>query len=188
MSNTVTKRHTVFINKAFQGRFILYVLLLIVLSSVCSALLIYWITGGDLQAQSQTAHTNILNSLEHLGFSVFIGNLVSLLIAGGLTIFVVLYSSHKIAGPLYRFEKLCEQIGDGQLDTITALREDDQLQELGTAFAEMAAKLRNRKAQRLLEISKLAEHLEQLQQDRAITAQYSGQLEAMQLALKRLEE
>jgi nitrate/nitrite-specific signal transduction histidine kinase len=188
MTNNVYKRRTVFINKSFQGRFILNVFLLILLSGVCSALSIYWITGGDLQAQSQTAHENITNAIDHLGLSIVIGNLVALVIVGSLTIFMVLYASHKIAGPLYRFEKLCTQIGDDQLDTITSLREHDQLQELGTAFGEMVAKLRSRKDQRLTLVAKLTDHLEQLQQDPAITANYSEHLEQMRQALTQLQE
>jgi methyl-accepting chemotaxis protein len=188
MSNNTSKRRTIFIKRAFQGRFILYVLLLILLSGACSALLIYWITGGDLQAQSLTAHTNVMNALEHLGVSIFIGNLCSLLIAGGVAIFVVLYSSHKIAGPLYRFEKWCEQIGDGQLDTITPLREHDQLQELGLAFAAMTTKLRDRKALRLQQVTTLTSHLEQLSKDPALFSQHSEQIDQMQRLLKGLEE
>ncbi|NOU23062.1 MAG: hypothetical protein HOO93_15010 [Methyloglobulus sp.] len=188
MSNNQYQRRTVFIDKAFQGRFILGVLLLIFLSAFCSALLIYWIAGGDLQAQSNTAHMNIINTLEHLGISIFIANLVALLIAGGLAVFVALYSSHKIAGPLYRFEKLCEQVGNDQLDTITSLREGDQLQDMGKAFGGMVAKLRERKEWRLTLATKLADQLEQLQKDPALTANYAGQLGQMIETLNQLRE
>lgn len=188
MSNNLHQRRTIFIDKAFQGRFIAGVLLLILLSAFCSALLIYWLAGGELQAQSQTAHLNIMNALEHLGIAIFLANVVALLIAGCLAVFVMLYSSHKIAGPLYRFEKLCEQVGDGQLDAITALREGDQLQDMGKAFAGMVGKLRERKGQRLALAAKLADQLEQIQKDPAITANYSGQLGQMQEALKQLQE
>jgi nitrate/nitrite-specific signal transduction histidine kinase len=188
MSNNQIKRRTIFIDKAFQGRFILSVLLLILLSAACSALLVYWLAGGELQAQSQTAHINIMNALEHIGISILIGNLAALLIAGGVSVFIVLYSSHKIAGPLYRFEKLCQNVGDGQLDTITSLREDDQLQDMGKAFADMVTKLRSRKDQRVALVTELTSHLEQLRQDQAITDKHSGKLEQMQQALKRLQE
>lgn len=188
MPNNQHQRRTVFIDKAFQARFIAGVLVLILLSAFCSALLIYWLAGGELQAQSQTAHLNIMSALEHLGVSIFIANLVALLVAGCLAVFVMLYSSHKIAGPLYRFEKLCEQVGDGQLDTITSLREGDQLQGMGKAFAGMVSKLRERKGQRTVLAAQLASQLGQLQKDPAIAANYSGQLEQMQEALKQLQE
>jgi methyl-accepting chemotaxis protein len=188
MSNNQSQRRTIFIDKAFQGRFILKMFLLILLSGFCSALLIYWLTGGDLQAQSYTAHTNIMTSLEHLGISILIGNLLAMLIAGSLVVVVALYASHKIAGPLYRFEKLCEQIGDGQLESIPSLREHDQLQELGKAFAEMASKLRYRKSKRILLINELANQLEQLRKEPSVANQYAGQLEKMQQTLEQLQE
>ena len=188
MSNNPNKRRIIFINKAFQGRFILNVLLLILLSGFCSAMLIYWITGGDLQAESQTAHENINNALDHLGISLILGNLTAMLIVGMLTVFMVLYASHKIAGPLYRFEKLCEQIGDGQLDGISRLREGDQLQDMGKAFDDMIGKLRNRQDQRNLLVTKLSGQLEQLQQDQAIVTHHSEHLEQMRQTLAQLQE
>lgn len=188
MQNNQHQRRTIFIDKAFQGQFIGGVLLLILLSAFCSALLIYWLAGGELQAQSQTAHLNVLSALEHLGIAIFLANLVALFIAGGLAVFVMLYSSHKIAGPLYRFEKLCQQVGDGQLDTITSLREGDQLQGMGKAFGEMVAKLRERKGQRLELATKLTDQLEQMQNDPVVIAKYSGQLEQMRETLKQLLE
>lgn len=185
---TKTKRHTIFIDRAFQGRTILSVFLLIALSTICSALLVYWLTGGELKAQSQTAHLSVISTLEHLGISILIANVVAMLIAGCLAVFVALYASHKIAGPLYRFEKLCEHIGDGQLDTITSLREHDQLQALGKSFASMVAKLRSCKDRRVELVGQLLSHLEQLQQDPTITAHHSELLEQMRQSLSELQE
>ena len=54
-------------------------------------------------------------------------------------------ASHIIAGPLYRFEKLCEQVGNDDLDIITAIREKDQLHDLAKAFMVMINKLSARK-------------------------------------------
>ncbi len=159
MNNTLPKRRLVFIKKDFQGRFIVGAFALILLSGLCSAGLVYLITGGDLQAQSQSAHANLINATERLGISLLIGNLVSILIAGGIAITAVLYASHKIAGPLYRFEKLCQAVGEGNLDTITNLREKDQLQDMAQAFSTMVAKLRDRRDQRTQLIHQLNQQI-----------------------------
>lgn len=153
MNDRNSKRRHVFIKKAFQTRFIIGVLGLILLSSLSSALFIYWVTGGDLQAQSQSAHANIVNAWERLGLSIVMGNLVAVAIAGVTGVTSVLYASHKIAGPLYRFEKLCEEVSNGNLNPVTQLREDDQLQELAQSFAKMVDKLSQRRdhRERLLE-------------------------------------
>lgn len=166
MSKSISKRRNVFIKKDFQGRFILGAFTLILLSGLCSALLIYLITGDDLQAQSQSAHANIVNAWERLGISILIGNVVSIVVAGAVAVISVLYASHKIAGPLYRFESLCEDVGNGNLDTITQLREKDQLQELALSFASMVAKLRERRQLRSRLITEIQQQLEQCTQAR----------------------
>lgn len=164
MSQSVAKtaRRSVFIKKAFQGRFIASVLLMIILFGLCSAGLIYWLISGDLQSQSQSAHINIANAWERLGLSILIGNIVAAVVAGLSAIIVVLYISHKIAGPLYRFETLCRQIGEGNLDGVTHVRENDQLQELAVAFTKMVEQLRQRRDQQQVLLTELHIQLDML--------------------------
>ena len=188
MSTSAPKRRNVFIKKAFQGRFIVGVFLLMLLSGICSALLIYWMTGGDLQAQSESAHINIVNAWQHLGLSLLIGNVVAIFVAGTLAIFVVMYASHRIAGPLYRFEKLCEQVGNGELDVITSIREKDQLQDLAEAFLGMVNKLRARKNAQKECVGKLLNQIEQLKNDNGLAANHRQAVEQLELSIKQLAE
>jgi len=160
--NKQFKRRTVFIKKAFQGRFIVSVLLMIILFGLCSAGMIYWLISSDLQSQSQAAHINIANTWERLGLSILVGNIVAIILAGIPTIFVVLYISHKIAGPLYRFEKICEQVANGNFDTVTPLREHDQLQDLAQSFSMMTKKLREQQQNRQQSFTRMKSQLETL--------------------------
>lgn len=144
MSNN-QQRRIVFIKRDFQLRFIFGAFSLILLAGFCSALLVYSITADDLNAQSLSVHTNLEQASNRLGLSVMMGNIVSILVAGAVAVFSVLYGSHKLAGPLYRFETLCRQVASGNLDGITKLREKDQLQELAESFAEMVDKLREQR-------------------------------------------
>jgi methyl-accepting chemotaxis protein len=187
MNNHQLKRRRIFINKTFQGRFILGAFAVILLSGLCSALLIYAITGGDLQAQSLSAHANIVNAGERLGMSIMIGNLVSILVAGAVAVVSVLYASHKIAGPLYRFETLCKEIGNGNLDGVTRLRDKDQLQELAEAFADMAGKLRSQRQQRSVVVATLARQLGQLQALTGLTAEQQQAISTLENTLKQLD-
>ncbi len=187
MQSISPKRRHIFIKKAFQGRFIAGVFLLMLLSGLGSALLIYWLIGGDLQVQSQTAHVNIINVWGRLGLSLLIGNVVAIMVTGTLTVFFVLYASHKIAGPLYRFEKLCEQVGNGELDVMTSLREKDQLHDLAEAFALMINKLRARQSQQNEVIAKINQHVQQLKDDSQITAHQMQVLEQLELRVKQFK-
>lgn len=187
MNSNLPKRRNVFIKKAFQGRLILGGFAVILLSGLCSALLIYWITGSDLLAQSQSAHLNIMTAWQRLGISILIGNMVSILIAGAVAAISVLYASHKIAGPLYRFESLCEQIGNGQLDGVAHLREKDQLQALAQAFTRMLVKLRHQRKQRAELIDTLNSQLVTLSNSPNLTLPQQETVRAMTETLGRFE-
>jgi len=186
MSTPSIKRQHVFINKAFQGKFILGVFALILLSGLGSALLIYWLTGNDLQAQSQSAHISIMTAFDRLGLSIFIGNVVAILLAGVVSIFSVIYATHKIAGPLYRFEKICEAVGNGQLDTITTLRENDQLKQLASAFSVMVEKLRAQRFEQNTQINLAKEQIAALKQDSELTENQTKLLERLEQTIKKL--
>ena len=189
MSQSVaqTARRSVFIKKAFQGRFIASVLLMIILFGLCSAGLIYWLISGDLQSQSQSAHINIANAWERLGLSILIGNIVAAVVAGLSAIIVVLYISHKIAGPLYRFETLCRQIGEGTLDGVTHVRENDQLQELAVAFTDMVEQLRQRRSQQQALLTELQIQLDQLSNQAETNTLESSTVFNFKETLKKLQ-
>lgn len=158
-NSAASKRRNVFIKKAFQTRFMLGAVALVLLASLCSALLIYWMTGGDLESQSQSAHASIVTAWEHLGISILLGNVVAVAVAGAAGVRSVLYASHKIAGPLYRFESLCNDIAAGKLQTVTQLREGDQLQELSVAFANMVTKLRSQRDLRVKHLANINQQI-----------------------------
>jgi len=189
MSQSVaqTARRSVFIKKAFQGRFIASVLLMIILFGLCSAALIYWLIGSDLQSQAQSAHVNIANAWERLGLSILIGNIVAAVVAGLSAIIVVLYISHKIAGPLYRFETLCRQVGEGNLDGVTHVRENDQLQELAIAFTEMVGQLRQRRDQQQALLTELQIQLDMLSKQDESKFSESSAVSSFRETLKKLE-
>ena len=188
MTNNLFKRQSVFIKKGFQSRFILGVLAIILLSGLCSALLIYWIVGDELQARALSPHINIANAGERLGISILIGNVVSILVAGVVAAVSVLYASHKIAGPLHRFEVLCEQVGNGNLDSISSLRKNDQLQELAQAFVGMVAKLRSRRDRRVGLVADINNHIDDLKNGGNLTTEQHHILFALSEAAAQLNK
>ena len=58
-----------------------------------------------------------------------------------ITIYTVLYLSHRIAGPLYKFEKITNEIGNGNLNISVQLRQKDELLPLKKAFENMVENL-----------------------------------------------
>lgn len=67
-----------------------------------------------------------------------------ILLAGLLIAGVALFASHKIAGPLVRFEHCLRQLSEGNLQQTIFFRRGDQDQPLIAAFQELCQRLRLR--------------------------------------------
>ncbi len=128
----VLKRRTIFIKKKLQLRY----MLLIILSVLC---------GLSIMALELTATLNdlfdtypvlvqpIYDQFLPIVSSFFYKIIIYLL-------FVVLISailSHKMAGPVYRFEQTCKAIAKGDFSQRVHLREGDQFTELQDEFNKM---------------------------------------------------
>ncbi len=163
MSNIQSfKRKKIFIQPAFQGKFIFWVIVVVILASGVSAALLYFLLTSFFESQSKSAHIILTESWQHLGLAIVIGNLVSLVIGSVVAAIIVLYRSHKVAGPLYRFCRIFEQIGEGRLDDMTQLRKHDELTEVAESIQLMIDKLKQQREHRLQMIKTIQNELEQL--------------------------
>ncbi|MBD3243546.1 MAG: hypothetical protein GF331_23350 [Chitinivibrionales bacterium] len=80
--------------------------------------------------------------------------LTSLLWIFGLGVFIVIiqivlltvYFSHKVAGPIYRLEKVCTALADGDYSQRVMLRKGDELQNLAALLGGAIEKTRARMA------------------------------------------
>ena len=61
-----------------------------------------------------------------------------------LIAFGSIFLSHRVAGPVYRFEKCVKAIGEGDLGMSFKLRKGDELKGLATSLDEMTQTLRSR--------------------------------------------
>ena len=105
-------------------------MLLLIVESVLIVGLFMYLSHNTLT----TGYLNSVLSVERTGdFFLVPFILMTLIIVlgvslAGMAVFILL--SHRIAGPLYRFEKVLGQLSDGDLTTRVRLRNTDQLREL----------------------------------------------------------
>jgi nitrate/nitrite-specific signal transduction histidine kinase len=66
-----------------------------------------------------------------------------LLVIGQIGVLTVFFS-HRLAGPIYRLERVCHDLIEGKYDQQIVLRKGDEMQNLATLFNEAMAKTRER--------------------------------------------
>lgn len=104
-----------------------------------------------------------LKTKRELLFSTVILSASLQIIAGTLcTILVLLFVSHKIAGPFFRLEKVFETLGSGDLTVVIRLRTKDQIRALAELLNKMIAGLKDKVKMVKASFSKFDEDSERL--------------------------
>ncbi len=137
-------RRIVLIEKAFQVRFIAKMTALVVLGTALTGGILYVLANQEFGRAFYSAHYQARSSWELLLPAVLAASFVSMaLVAAGAAV-LTLYDSHRIGGPLYRFQANLRAIGQGDLTLVTRLRKGDELQGFTEAMNEMTRSLRDR--------------------------------------------
>ena len=188
MSNKTKKRRTIFIKRSFQMRFIFWVIALLIMCGLCSAAVLYPFLSSEMNNKLISGHLDIGNIKRNLAIAIIIGNVLAVIVAALATTVVILYISHKIAGPLYRFEMVCKEIGRGNLNVYAGLREKDQLEGLSEAFSEMIAQLREWRNEQNKRLEAARESLNILQDTLSDNSASKELIESVDKQLKSLAE
>ena len=138
------RRKNHFIKRDFQTRFILKFCLLVLVSVVISALLLFFFSQGTLTSSFQQSRLIIENTSLAILPAILYTSLITLAWLSVATIFVTLFISHRIAGPLFRLERELREIGQGDLTKSVVLRRKDQTAELARCINDVAASLREK--------------------------------------------
>jgi methyl-accepting chemotaxis protein len=122
-----SRRKNYFIKKKFQINFFYKFILLLILESILIVSLFLYISRNSLT----TGYLNSILRVEPTWDFFFIPFVLIALIVvlgislAGMIVFILL--SHRIAGPLHRFEKVLEELSAGDFTTKVHLRNTDQL-------------------------------------------------------------
>lgn len=149
------KRRHYFIKKDFQFKFILKFCLIILAGVLISTSLLILFSQGTLTSSFQQSRLVVKNTAVAILPAVIYTNLITLGLISLATIVVTLFVSHKIAGPMFRFEKEIKEIGQGDLTKKITLRKKDQITEMAQCLEKMTASLH----EKVLDIQTGVEHL-----------------------------
>ncbi len=168
----MTQRKTYFIQKAFQTKMMAKFVLLLTVMATISSVTLYFLAGSELKSSYYEAHSSIKSMWDILGPTVLITNFISLFIISIATVYVILYISHKIAGPLFKLEKSINEISGGNLHLHLGLREGDQLKTLSDSLKNLVSKFSERiKVMKLVsnDMFSLEEKLKTLEEKESIS-------------------
>ena len=101
----------------------------------------YLLADKEFGRTFYSAHYHARSSWELLLPAVLLSSFASMCFVAGLAVFITLYDSHRIGGPLYRFRANLEAIARGDLTLVTRLRDGDELQSLTEAMNGMTESL-----------------------------------------------
>ena len=104
-----------FIKKDFQTKFILKFCLLLLAGVIVSTGLLFLFSQDSLTSSFQNSRLVIKNTALAILPTVVYTGLITLALLAIATIIVTLFISHRIAGPMFRFEKELKEIGEGNL-------------------------------------------------------------------------
>jgi methyl-accepting chemotaxis protein len=133
MSAQKNRRKNYFIDKEFQSKFIIKFCTVIICASVLSAFLIYFFNLQTTTVAFEDLRLIVKTTSDYI-FPIVLHILAIVTLMSGLTaIFVTLFASHKIAGPLYKLKIELDVIKAGNLSRPIRIRSTDQLQSIATA-------------------------------------------------------
>lgn len=149
------KRRNHFINREFQTKFMLKFCLLILAGGVLSVLLTMWSSQGTLTSSYDGTHLAIEKTSLAILPSVIMTTIVTTCIISIIAVVVMLFVSHRIAGPMYRFESDVEAIAKGDLSKKIRIREGDQFESLVGNLNTMVTNLNSKVTETSGDLDKL---------------------------------
>ena len=137
-------RKIIFIDKKFQGEFILKFVLLLLVGTAVFVLAAYLILNRRLEDTYYSAHFAIKTTGEVLLPTLLALSGVFILVLGAAAVVITLYVSHHIAGPLFAIRRYLENVSRGDLDFKPKLRLKDQTTPLAESLAHALETLNSR--------------------------------------------
>ncbi|MEK7802884.1 MAG: methyl-accepting chemotaxis protein [Deltaproteobacteria bacterium] len=130
------RRRNYFIKKKFQVDFSVKFLIIILIEAFLAAGLFLYLSKGTLTTGYSGSELKIARTYDFFLPMLLLSNLIIVGISAVIGIAVLIFLSHRLAGPLYRFENILDTIKKGDLTQRFKLREKDQFVELANSINE----------------------------------------------------
>jgi methyl-accepting chemotaxis protein len=178
------KRRQVYVKKDFQFRFMLRFCLVILVGAGISTALLLALSQGTLTSSFQDSRLVVRETSMAILPAVLYTNLITLALISLASIAVTLFVSHKIAGPLYRFELELNRIAQGDLTREVHLRQHDQITDIAKCLNTMTGSLNDKVGDIRTTVDELAQAATDQQDANALARQLTGLGQKIDTAFK----
>lgn len=124
------RRRNYFIKKGFQASFIVKFCLLLILACLIMSFVSYLFMGNTTTTSFENLRFTVKSTSDFMLPILISSGITAVVLVSVATIVIVLFISHRIAGPLYRLEKSLEELGGGDLTVDVHLRQADEIKAL----------------------------------------------------------
>ena len=124
------KRRNYFINKEFQGRYIFNYFLLVFIGSLLFAGVFSFFSSNTLSIAYDNYHLQLGVTPDILFKKILSTQWLFVVFGGGLVVIATLLLTHRVAGPLFRFEKAFDEMVGGDISNKIILRQKDEGKDL----------------------------------------------------------
>ena len=156
------KRRNYFIEKKFQSKFILRFCSLVLMAGLLTIGILYLLSMKSTTVAIINSRVAVRTTADFLLPILLQTVLIVTIMASLATIALTLSTSHKIAGPLYRFKKVIQSLETGDFSSDFRIRSQDQLQDLSEAFNSMIKKIREEQGRLKASFISLKEKLDNI--------------------------
>lgn len=177
-SEIQNRRKNYFIKKRFQTNFIIKFCVLIVIGSIISGALIYLMSRSTVTTTFENSRLTLKSTADFILPSVLLSSVIVIALISLATIAVTLFTSHRIAGPLYRIEKDVQKVASGDFTKKFHLRKADEIKALAESLDNMTDSLRSdvetirQKIKELESLSQSEEAKEKIKSIKAILSKF----------------
>jgi len=128
------RRKNYYIDKDFQMKFIVKFCFVIIVASIATATLIYYFNLQTTTVAFENLRVTVKTTSDFILPIVLQILAIVTIVAGILTVYFTMFTSHKISGPLYKLNVELKKIKDGDFTTPIRIRSTDQLQQIANNF------------------------------------------------------
>jgi nitrate/nitrite-specific signal transduction histidine kinase len=152
------RRKTMLIDRAFQFKLIIKFVALIVFIMILFSFFIYLFMYSEIDSNLHTFRISHKNMKDMLFPVVITISALNILVASLIISLFMLYASHKLAGPLYRFNQALIDMSNRNFNTMTKLRDGDQFYACSISLEKMSSALSG-------DLQKIKDKVEKLKHD-----------------------